>query len=803
MTSFTVAWGQAVVRFRWLILGITLALLVVAGIRLGTHGIYYDNANETYFLDNDPNLVAFDNLLENFGDTEYLIVGIEARANDTDVFNAPTIQMLDAITEFLENHRHVTQVRSLSKYQYTHDDDGLLATDDLFEEIETLAEDPSALNHARTIMAGEKLALDSLITPDFKHTRIAARVEYIKEENYHNVALVTDLKNFIKAQGYAEQGFNIHLSGSPYINEHFETITKQDQSILNPAMGAILTIILIAVFRSATATVIPAIIILTTLTLLSGLQSALNFPNTAVTSALIPTMIILCLGATVHVLVEFYHLRRTGLTQQQAAAETARDLFFAILFTSLTTAFGFIALAITEVKPVQQFALLAATGSMMIFVLASTVLPALMSFVPWIARPSQSTESGQHSKMTLFLAKHVPDFAYKNRVIIIFIGAAITVFSLYSISFIRADSNVANYFKNDSEINRDLNYFNDIWKGISNLEVIVDSGEEGGIKNPALLQRVDDLQQWLESLPESGQAISALDFYKQINQALNEDQETYYQLPDSRELAAQFLLLYENTGPNEDLSDLKDFNEQLLRLSIPITNMDEAYMSRLLNRITQEIDRNYSDLNLQLTGSMVMNHALNVYVNKGMLQSFGIAILVIGLTFLVLFRSLKYGAIALIPSIVPVILTGGIISLAGVAMDMGTMIVGAMTIGLAVDDSIHIMSRYRLMRSRNHSVHDAIEFAMQSSGKAVVLTSIILVCGFSVMLLGRFIPYIYVGLFSASIMVLALLGDLVFMPALLYIFDSKDKKVRSSESEIAVLNTTIPSELKTEVSEHA
>lgn len=790
MKSFTTAWGQLVVRFRWPILTITLALMALAIFRLVTHGIHYDNSNETYFIDNDPNLIAFDNLLDNFGDTEYLVVGVEARDNDIDVFNADTIQMLDEVTEFLEDHQYITQVRSLSKYQYTHDDKGMLATDDLFEDIGSLADEPAVLDHAREIMANEQLALGTLISENFQHTRIAARVEYIKEQNYHNVALLTELRNFLEEQNYKDQGFTFHLSGSPFINERFESITLQDQAILNPAMGVVLIIILIIVFRSFTATILPITMILSTLTLLSGLQSALGFPNTAVSSALIPTMIILSMGATIHVLVEFYQLRREGLPPKLAATETSRDLFYAILFTSLTTALGFAALSVTEVRPVRQFSILAGSGAIIIFLLTTTVLPAILSFISGVARPKRNTSTDDPSGITQFLASHVPNFAQRNRKSIAIIGLMITAFSVYGISYMRADSNIANYFKEGSVTNHDLNYFNDTWKGISNLEIIVNTGEEGGVKNPETLARVEQLQNWLESLPESGQSTSAIDFYKQINQALNEDNEDFYQLPSSRQMAAQFLLLYENTGADEDLSDLKDFNEQLLRLSVPLLNMDEVNMARLLEKIHGEIDSNYTDLDLELTGSMVMNHALNSYVNQGMLKSFGIAILVIGLCFMILFRSLKYGIIALIPSIVPIILTGGIISIIGIPMDMGTMIVGAMTIGLAVDDSIHVMSRYRLMRSRSHSVHDAIEHAMKSSGKAVVLTSVILVAGFSVMLFGNFIPYIYVGLFSASIMVLALLGDLIFMPALLYIFDSKQSVQQ-------------PSQIDTEAGEHA
>ena len=782
MSSFTKTWGQVVIRFRWAVLFATACLVAIAP--LSFDRLYYDASNEAYFIEGDPNLQSFDKLLDLFGDSEYLVIGVPARGADEDVFNTDTIKLVDELTQFLEEHEHITQVRSLSKYQYTHNDDGLMATDDLFEDLEDLSDSRdsrSIMDQARSIMSEEQLALETLVTTDFKHTRIAARVEYIKNENDHNVKLVTDLLNFIDTRGYREQGFTLHMSGVPVIGERFETQTKQDQQILNPAMAIAMMAILFLVFRSFFATLVPLVVILTTLFLLTSLQGLFRFPSTAVSSALIPTMIILSMGACVHVLVEFFQARRRGLAPRHAAEESIGDLFFAILFTSLTTAFGFIALAVTDLRPVREFALMGAIGPMIIFILATTTLPAVLSFVSWMPRNSKKQENPQVSH---WLEETLPRFTYKNRKAIAITGIAVTIFSIYSVQHIKVDTNVLNYFKDSSWVNKDLRYFDKNFNGVANLEVIIDSQEEGGVKNPSLLKRAESLQAFIESFPETGNANSILDFYKQINQSLNDDDKNFFKLPDTRPLAAQFLLLYENTGPNEDLSDLKDFNEQFLRISVPFKNLDVSEQSRVLNDIRAGIERDFSDLNIELTGSMVMNNAQNEYTNTGMFQSFGIAILVIGLCFLILFASLKHGMIALVPSLVPVILTGGLISYAGITLDLGTMIVGAMTIGIAVDDAIHVMSRYRLMRSRGHDVNHSISLAMRSSGRAVVLTSAILVTGFSMMLFGNFIPFIYVGLFSAMIMIFALIGDLIFMPALLQILDKADPiDERSAENK--------------------
>lgn len=773
MNRFSRAWASAIVKYRVWIIGATVASLIAAP--LSFNRLYHDNSNENYFVENDPNLLAYYRMIERFGDPEHLVIGIPARVEDKDVFTAETIQIIDELTRFLEDHRHISLVRSLSKYQYTHDDDGMMATDDLFEDVEELADEPKLLDQARKVMAGEKLALGKLITPDFQHTQIVARSVYIQNENQHKVELVNEVRDFIAERGYADRGYTLYLSGDPYIGERFQTLTERDMAWINPTMGVIILAILILVFRTFSGTLAPLIVILSTMVLITSIQGIMRWPFTAVNSALIPTVIILAIGTAVHVLVEFFHFRRKGEAPQHAIQHTVADLFFPVLFTCVTTSIGFIALSVTELAPVREFAWLAAIAPLIIFLLSMSTFPAVLSYIKEqpvkIGNPEEPTPVGR------FL-EALPGWISGKRKTLTIAGILFTAFSIYSVSHIKVDANIANYFKEGSSVNAGLDYFNEKFKGISNFEVIVDTGEDDGIKNPAVLERVDALQDAFESYEETGEATSIIDFYKQINQALNEDNEAWFALPTSREMAAQFLLLYENTGPDEDLSDLKDFNNRYLRMQVPVINMDESRATALLKNIHAMLARDFPDLKLEVTGGLVMNNAQNVYVNNGMLQSFAIAIVVIGLCFILLFRSFKYGLIALIPSIIPILLTGGLVSMAGISMDLGTMIVGAMTIGIAVDDAIHLMSRYLLMRKRGYGVHAAIQYAMHTSGKAVLLTSFILVSGFSVMLLGSFVSYIYVGLFSAMIMSFALIGDLIFLPAMLYVFDG-DKKTKA------------------------
>lgn len=761
-------WSELVIRFR-----LPIILLTVVAIAVGLYngrGIPFDNTNERYFIEGDPNLVAFEELMDLYGDIDYLAVGIEARDQDRDVFEPETLVMIEELTTFLENQPAVTQIRSLTRYQYTHSDSVSLSTDYLIEDVGEINEDPQLLAETKDILAGEELALGTLITEDFRHTRIAARTELRRGETAHNVELVNALNAFIEEQGYTDQGYNLHISGQPLINQKFEYHSLKDSQTLNPLMALFMIIVLFISFRSFSGTILPWFVIGAGIVCLNGIQGLLGFPHSPVDQALIPTMIIIGIGVSVHVMVEYYHARERGLDAQAAAKDTITHLWRPAFFTAITTSAGFIALAVTRIVPVREFAVLGAIGPVLLFFLALTVLPALLSYVPKVSATTLRVVS---TSPVTRLTQKVPDFTRRYRNPILGVGFLAMIFAAISVPAIKVDTNFLNYFKSDNPARIDMVYFDETFRGVMPIEVIIDSGVEGGVKDPAFLQRMQAFQNYLEGLDTVGEFNTMVDFLKQINQALNGDDPAYYRLPDTPEMAAQFLFLYESSGPEEDLTDMKDFDDRYARMTVPMVNMVASDMDRQLQEIRRELNTRFSDLDVSLTGSMVMFNAQDKYTGEGMFRSFGIALLVVSLFFIMLFKSIKYGLLSIIPSVLPIMIAGGVVGLLGISLDLGSMIVGAMTIGIAVDDAIHVMNRYLAAKEAGSTTHESIQRAMTESGRAVVYSSIILVLGFSVLAFGSFIPIMYVGIFGAMIMLLAVLGDLFFLPALLYLIDGE------------------------------
>lgn len=768
MNAFIDAWARFVVARRWLILAATALLCILA--LVSGRSIPFDNTTERYFVEGDPTLDDFDLLLDLFGDSEYLIIGFEAGSSE-DIIQAHSLRAMHELTEFLEYHEYVTQVRSLSNYQYTHAEGDDIRTDDLIENLASLG-DEAELQRIREVLRSEELALGTIVTPDLRHARMTARVEYRSDTAAHKIQLVGDLRNFLSENGFNEQDFTLHLSGQPLLNERFEKMAESDMAVLIPSMAALMLLMLFVSFRSAKIVFLPWLVIGAGSLLVLEIQSYLAIPHTTVDQALLPTLIIIGTGVSIHVLVEFFHFMAGAEDGRSAAITTVKHLWKPAVFTAITTSAGFLSLSVTRIIPVKDFAVLGAVGPIILCFLALSVLPALLSFINNVP---EKTRAVMAEGLITRVTNKIPDFTEKHHKPILVAGVVLMLFTVLSIPQIQIDSNYTNFFLEESDVRNDIVYFDENFDGVMIMDVILDSGQVDGVKNPEFLREVDAFENWLESRETIGEVNSLGDYLKQINQAFNQDNPEFFSLPTSREMAAQFLLMYDSSGADEDLSDIKDFDDRFLRLSVPIINMPASDNLAEEQTIRDHLNENYAHLNAVLTGGQVLFTRQDTYSANGMINSFLVALIIITLFFILLFRSLKYGLLSVIPSVVPILITGGVAGMSGIYLDIGTTIIGAMTMGIAVDDAIHVMNRYLVAKQEGSPTKQAIARAMNESGRAVVFSSIVLVFGFSVLTFASFVPIILTGAFGAIIMFLALLGDLLFLPAILFWIDGDQK----------------------------
>ena len=311
------------------------------------------------------------------------------------------------------------------------------------------------------------------------------------------------------------------------------------------------------------------------------------------------------------------------------------------------------------------------------------------------------------------------------------------------------------------------------------LEYIIDSGRgrteaaSGGALDPNTLNRVKEFEEWLMTQPESGKTISMVDMIRKMNQTMNGDDPAYFTVPDSRELVAQYLLLYANSGPDEDLSDQKTPDERYLRVSQRLTHMTSNKMLEFITRVKAKVAADFPDLKISVTGMPVLYTNMDAYIHQGIIQSFSTAIIAIALCFLVLLRSFKYGLLALVPSLFPILLAAGIMGFMDMFLNFTSLVTASVTFGIAVDDAIHILTRYIKGRKEGMSRKESVNKAITESGRALIYTSLILYFGFSILIISTFVPNIQLGFFGGVILLLALIASLTLLPAVIFIQGDK------------------------------
>ncbi len=764
--KFIARWANIVVNHRVKV--IINIILFSAVVIMPMKGLYFDNSSEIFFLKGDSNIINHNLLRDQSVDTEFLIVAIEAGQNDKTVFTPEILQSVSKLTNFFETHEAVTKVNSLTTYKYMKVVEDSLTMVDLIPTSTKINTSDESIDNMIAIMKGEEIAHGIVVTKDLKHTQILVRTLYEKETSDHRTGLIKDLNAFIANEQLNNRSYRLHFSGSPLIKAHFSSSVSTDHKKLDIVLLIILTIMLLLSFRSASESLIPWLAILSTVFFIMGIQGALSWPLDTIKNVLPVLLLIICMGNVVNLIVNFYHFRIKGLVPKKAAKSAVKIVFLPCLLTTITTAAGFFSLSVIKLLPIWQIGVFGGLVAILSLMLTLTLLPAVLSYFNRVPKKLKLKKTNGIYKLFTKLSK----VTFKRRKVMNNLSIILVLVSIVLCSQLTSDSNFFNSFSKKNQFYKDLNYFNTVFTKGVNIDLTIDSGYKDGLKDPGFLTQIMLLQKYIESLQYTGKTSSILNHLLKLHQAMNGNNPEYNVVPDNRELVEQYMSLYQSNGSIEDLSKLKSIDGQHVKVSIPIKNMTAIETDSAIQEIKQALKSKFSNLNIIAIGPSFLNNTRNIYTKEGLKTSFFAALLAISICLLLLFRSIKYSLITLIPGILPIVFTWGVMATFKIPLNIGSLLLGAITIGIAVDDTIHIMLTYVNCIKSGKSVRESIVSALNKSGRAIIYASIFLICGFCIFVFGPFMNTVYSCLFSLVIMWISLLGDLIILPAILFMADS-------------------------------
>ena len=575
----------------------------------------------------------------------------------------------------------------------------------------------------------------------------------------------------------AEYPVKVHLTGMVMLNNAFQEMSMQDMSTMVPAMYFIIILVAGLLLRSVVATIGTVLVILLSLMTAMGLAGWAGIELTPPSSAAPTIIMTLAVADSMHILVSLLSAMRRGVARKEALVESLRLNMSPVFLTSVTTAIGFLSLNFSDSPPFGDLGNITAVGMIVAFFYSVGFLPAFVAIVPVRAREGQSYLGKSMDRLGDWVVQ-------RNRPILVGFSACALLILAFIPSNDLNDDFVA-YFDESTSFRSDVIVTTDRLTGAYQLQFSLDSGSSNGVSDPAFLAQVGQFVDWLREQPEIRHVNSITDTFKRLNKNLHGDDPAYYRLPEQRELAAQYLLLYELSLPyGLDLNNQLNIDKSSTQILVTLENLDSRRLREISERGESWLRDHAPKLATEGIGPAIMFAYISDRNIRSMLIGTLLAVLVISAILVVVLKSPKLGGISLVPNLLPAGLAFGAWGLFVGEVNMAVSMVSGMTLGIVVDDTIHFLSKYKRARhEQGLDAPDAIRYAFHTVGQAIVVTSLILIAGFSVLANSDFAMNSVMAMLTAIAM--ALVADFLLLPALLIKLDGRKTSGASAHAGVA------------------
>jgi uncharacterized protein len=558
-----------------------------------------------------------------------------------------------------------------------------------------------------------------------------------------------------------------HIIGRSYFQSIFGKLAKREFVIYTLVSAVFVTFVLVLIFKKPAGVFIALVSVLFGMILFIGFLSWMHTELDPLGNLFPVLLLIVGISDVIHIMTKYISEQRKGLGKTEAIRVTFKEIGLATFLTSLTTAIGFLTLTTSSIPPIRKFGLFAAVGVFIAYITVLLFTTALISLFDsrHIIKQSPGKNLWQKWMDKLFV------ISIKKQKTIMISGMVVVLVSLYGISMITTNAHLINNFPRFDKTRIDFKFIEKHYGGFRSLEMGI--YPQGGyhIFDEDVMQGVDQLEQYLGSVPTFYSPVSPVTFIKSINRGLHLDKGGFYTFPES-EKEYKKVLKYLDKAPGHAINVLVNKKENVGRLSVKTKDLgsDNSHQLRLEidNWVKNNLDSNV--VKVRMTGTSLLFDKNSDYVRQNIFLGLGLALLAISLLMALVFKNWRMVFISLIPNMVPLLIGGAVIGYFQIELDAATSIIFAISFGIVVDDTIHFLSKFKLEQLKGHSVKESVRITFLESGKAICITSIILFIGFSVLITSSYPATFYIGILIAVTLSSALIADLMLTPVLLYHF---------------------------------
>lgn len=746
-----------ILRGRWLILALSLCFIVLSSIGLGQ--LYFRGDYRIFFAKDNPQLQAFEQMQLEFNKSDNILIGIAPRSGD--VFQPEMLQLIREYTEAAWQTPYSIRVDSLSNFQHTTAEADDLVVADLVPNSQLSAAERLII---RDIAIAEPALVNRLVAADGKVTAINITVQLPEPTQQQQVTEIWSFVSDLSAQFAARYpNVEFHHTGIIALNYAFASEAEQDVRALVPIMLAAIMLMLAVLLRSIAGALATLLIIVVTVTSTLGIAGWLGlFMSTATVN--VPTILMtLAVADSVHLLASMQFALAAGKTKSQAIQYSLQRNWQPVVITSVTTAIGFLTLNFSEVPILRDLGNLTALGVMLACVFSLTLLPVLMQFLPLRAATIQQS-SGTMARLS--------EWVIQRQRLLLWGFVLVTLLCTALLPLNRVNDEPNKYFASNTSFRQANDFMEQNLSGFTSIDFALNGGVAGAVNQPELLQALESFSNWLAEQPEVMHVNTLSDVLKRLNKNMHQDDPAFYRLPETAAEAAQYLLLYEMSLPfGLDLNNQLNIDKSATRLTATLYNLGSKELIALEQRALDYFTANWPQYQLSAASAALMFAYIGERNMASMLTTLPLALLLISILLVVSLRSWRLGLISIIPNLVPALIGFGLWGLLVGEINLALSVVASMSLGIIVDDTVHFLSKYRHAREEGRDSEQAVRYAFHSVGRALCITTLVLVAGFAVLMFSGFRLNSDMGLLTSGIILIALLVDLLFLPACLLKLD--------------------------------
>ena len=759
-----VAYAEFLIKFRWLVLLLSLAISLALG--FGASKLSLSTDYRYFFSDANPQLLEFNNLEDTYNKADNILF-VFAAPEGEDAFSAKMAKLQGEFTEASWLLPYSRRVDSLTNFQRTQAEGDDLVVDDLIPEPSTASS--NTLSSAREYALQEPIIFKRLIRGDLKHFGLNVTFELPGDPAAmpEVAAAGRELSARFK-QSYPD--VDIYMTGGVMINTAFSEAGKSDATKLIPIMLLVIMVTVWLMTRSISGIFATLFVIILSVIMGMGAGGFIGVKLTppSMTSPIL--IMTLAIADCVHILLTLLVNMRNGASKNDAIKETLRLNFTPVLLTSVTTALGFLTINFSDSPPLHDLGNIVAAGVMGAFFLSITVFPALIAILPVRAKHKEDKLSQSMQALG--------EFVIKRRHSLLFSVGLVSLVLCAMVPLNRGNDAFVQYFDKTIQFRIDTDYTLENLTGMYTFMYSLDSGEENGVADPEFLKKVSRFQQWFEQQPETIHVNSVVDIFKNLNRNMHGGDDAYYRIPESRALAAQYLLLYEFSLPyGLDLTNQINIDKSATKFVVTIEDLNSIETRELSDRSTQWLQENYPEMNsIPVSPNILFSYISGRNINS---MIYGMVSALIGISFLMIFalRNIKIGLLSLVPNLLPMGMAFGLWGVFVGEINFTMAVVMGMTLGIVVDDTVHFLSKYlRARREQQLTPEDSIRYAFKNVGGALFTMSIVLIAGFSVLSQSHFLANSGMAKLTIIAIACALIADFLILPPLLMMADRKPNR---------------------------